>query len=508
MANLKSLFWLKERSSGILLHPTSLNGPHGSGVLGSEARAFIDFLREAGVHYWQTLPLGPTGFGDSPYQSFSAFAGNPYLIDFRPLQEYGLLTAEDTGALDPLPADHVDFGSLYRIKWPLLRLAFERFKEQKRTYLPNYGLFEAYIKEHAEWLEPFTAFMALKDRFKGAFWGEWPAECQSLASARKSGFWKETALAREAHAFYQYLFHGQWALLRDHARSAGVELIGDVPIFVSLDSADVWADPALFEMRVPGKPDFVAGVPPDYFSETGQLWGNPLFNWETMRIDDFAWWRKRLEANFRLFDVVRLDHFRGFYDYWRIPAGADDARAGKWAKGPRAAFFKAVAQQLQSPRFIAEDLGDIDKTVRGFRDQVHLPGMAILQFAFGGGSDNLYLPHNLTEHAVVYPGSHDNNTTRGWYEEADEATRDHARRYLRVPGDDIAWDFIRCLYQSVSRLVILPMQDILDLPGTARMNVPGTSQGNWQWRLPEELFARRRSSAAGYLRELGQLYGR
>lgn len=507
MATVKSLLWLKERSSGILLHPTSLPAPHGIGVIGSEAGDFIDFLKEAGVRYWQTLPLGPTGYGDSPYQSFSAFAGNPYLIDFRPLQEFRLLGGEDTGALMQLPADHVDFGALYRIKWPLLRLAFKRFTEQKRTYLPNYGLYEAFKHEQADWLEPFSAFMALKERFNGAFWGEWPEACQTLDSARSSRFWKETGEAREAHAFYQYVFAGQWSLLRDRAQAAGIELIGDVPIFVSLDSADVWAEPGLFEMQTPGKPDFVAGVPPDYFSETGQLWGNPLFNWQVMKEDDFTWWRRRLEANFRLFDVVRLDHFRGFYDYWRIPAGAGDARAGAWAKGPRTAFFKAIAKHLDSPRFIAEDLGEIDETVRDFRDRVHLPGMAILQFAFGSGPDNLYLPHNLTEHSVVYPGSHDNNTTRGWYEAAGEGIRDHARRYLRVSGNDIAWDFIRCLYQSTSKLVILPMQDILDLPGSARMNVPGTEQGNWQWRMSGERFSERRSCAP-YLRELGHLYGR
>jgi 4-alpha-glucanotransferase len=507
MAPAKSLKWLEDRAAGILLHPTSLHSDQAVGVLGTEARAFVDFLRDARVRYWQMLPLGPTGYGDSPYSSFSAFAGNPYLIDLKPLQANGILEGHDLQLLNELPTGHVDFGAIFKIKWPLLRLAHKRFREQKRAYLPNYGLFEDFQEAEAGWLDPFCAYMALKERFNGIFWGNWPEECRTIESARQSRYWDETAQAREAHAFFQYLFAGQWGELKAYANASGVEIIGDAPIFVALDSADVWAQPHLFEMSKPGQPDFVAGVPPDYFSKTGQLWGNPLYDWKAMQADDYAWWMDRLRANFRLFDVVRLDHFRGFYNYWRIPAGSRDARSGQWADGPQDAFFKQVARAVPEARLIAEDLGEIDDEVRAFRDRLGLPGMAILQFAFGGGADNLYLPHNLTEHSVLYPGTHDNNTSRGWYEEADEPTRDHVRRYLRISGEDLSWDFLRTAYASVSQLAIIPMQDLFALPASARMNTPGLEQGNWQWRMETDAF-NRQCACAPYLRELAGLYGR
>lgn len=501
------LSWLKDRATGILLHPTSLPGRQGIGVLGDEARAFVDFLEAGSIRYWQVLPLGLTGYGDSPYQSFSAFAGNPYLIDLQPLLEYGIVTPSDLEILHALPRDRVDFGSLYRIKWPLLRLIHKNFRTQKRAYLPNYGLYSDFLETHAHWLEPFCAFMALKERFNGAFWGEWPESCREYGRARDSIYWKETAQARDAHAFFQYLFFGQWNLLKSYANEAGIEIIGDAPIFVALDSADVWASPEWFRMSVPGEPDAVAGVPPDYFSPEGQLWGNPLYDWKSLKADGYRWWINRLKANFNTFDVVRLDHFRGFYDFWEIPSGAKTARSGKWVDGPREDFFKAVASSLPEVRIIAEDLGDIDSHVRDFRDRLGLPGMAILQFAFGGDADNLYLPHNLTEASVLYPGTHDNNTSRGWYEAASPAERDHVRRYLRVNGDDIAWDLIRAACASVSRLAVIPMQDILALDGTCRMNTPGTEQGNWQWRMLPGQFEDHAALAA-YLAELGALFGR
>jgi 4-alpha-glucanotransferase len=503
----RSLEWLTARGAGILLHPTSLHGDQGIGVLGPQAHDFVDFLADAGIGYWQMLPLGPTGYGDSPYQSFSAFAGNPYLIDLHPLIEYGILGEADLQVMRQLPRDHAHFASLYRIKWPLLRLAHKRFVEQQRAYLPNYGRFSEFCAANAVWLEPFCAFMALKERFNGVFWGDWPAACRDPATARRTRYWEETAQAREAHAFFQYLFFGQWAQLKAYAGERGVSIIGDAPIFVALDSSDVWASPQWFEMNVAGKPDFVAGVPPDYFSETGQLWGNPLYDWNAMEADGFSWWIDRLRANFRLFDVVRLDHFRGFWNYWRIPAGAGDARSGEWADGPREAFFAEVASQLPEARMIAEDLGDIDAEVRAFRDRVGLPGMAILQFAFDGKPDNLYLPHNLGAHSVLYPGTHDNNTTLGWYRAATPQQQDQVRRYFRVSGSEIAWDMIRQAYQSVSRLTVLQMQDLMALDERARMNIPGTEQGNWQWRMEAGAFEAVRHST-GYLRELAWLYGR
>jgi 4-alpha-glucanotransferase len=507
MAENKAFGWLNARSAGVLLHPSSLPGDQGIGVLGGSAYSFIDYLREAGMKYWQMLPLGPTGYGDSPYSSLSAFAGNPYLIDIEPLAENGVLQANDLNPLKGLPEDHVNFNSLYRIKWPLLRLAHKRFLEQKRTYLPNYGMFEEFKKNHKKWLEPYCAYVALKERFSGKYWGEWPEECRTPARARKSTYWKETEKAREAHAFFQYLFFGQWNQIRSYAHAAGIEIIGDVPIFVALDSADVWSHPELFEMKELGHPDFVAGVPPDYFSETGQLWGNPLYDWKTMAKDGYSWWMDRMAGNFELFDVVRLDHFRAFYDYWRIPADAAAARTGKWTAGPKKAFFKELNKRLPGARLIAEDLGEIHDKILSFRDSLGLPGMAVLHFAFGGGPENLFLPHNLVPNSVTYPGTHDNDTTLGWYQSSPAALQDHVRRYLRVDGSDIAWDMIRSCYQSASNLIVIPMQDILSLDSKSRMNEPGTSQGNWKWRMSGSRF-HSTIDTSDYLKDLALLYGR
>lgn len=499
--------WLSERSAGLLLHPTSLPSRQGIGTLGNAAHRLIDFLQEAGFRYWQILPLGPTGYGDSPYQSLSIFAGNPYLIDLQPLLENGLLKQEELQALEEIPPHCTDFSKLYLVKRPLLKLAHSRFKEQNRAYLPNYGLFEDFVQGEAAWLEAYCGYMALKEAHNGAFWGDWPEDCRTLERAQASPIWARTREAREAHAFAQYLFFGQWNQLRRYAQSKSVEIIGDIPIFVALDSADVWSEPHLFEMKRPGQPDFVAGVPPDYFSETGQLWGNPLYDWKAMKADGFDWWIRRIKGTFRLCDVVRLDHFRGFHDYWRIPCSADDAREGSWAKGPGKALFKAIHTAIPNARLIAEDLGEINEGVRDLRDDLGLPGMAILHFAFGGGSDNLYLPHNLVPNQVIYPGTHDNDTSVGWYDSAEEQTRDHIRRYLRVNGSDIAWDVIRMAYRSVPKLAIIQAQDLLSLDATARMNTPGRQLGNWQWRLTDTDFSNLQS-AAPYLAELKELYGR
>lgn len=499
--------WLDDRSVGVLLHPTSLPGDHGIGVIGQAACSFIDFLAQAGVRYWQTLPLGPTGFGDSPYSSLSAFAGNPNLIDLEPLTQNGILQANDPDPLLGLPHDKVDFATLSRIKWPLLRLAHKRFVEQKRTYLPNYGLLDEFKKEHAHWLEPYCAFIALKERFSGVFWGDWPEECRTLESAKRSKYWGETEHGRESHAFFQYLFYGQWKQLRAYANSQNVEIIGDIPIFVALDSADAWAHPEIFQMSEIGEPKFVAGVPPDYFSKTGQLWGNPLYDWSILEKDQFSWWMDRMAANFAMFDIVRLDHFRAFYDYWSIPAGSKDATTGEWINGPQEAFFKILKKRIPEGRLIAEDLGEIHEGVFKMRDRLGLPGMAVLHFAFDGEAENIYLPHNLKPNSVVYPGTHDNDTTQGWYQSASDDAKDYVRRYLRVDGSDIAWDMIRWCYQSSSNLAIFQMQDLLSLGTEARMNQPGTSQGNWSWRMSGDLFHSNRDRA-DYLKQLGELYGR
>ncbi len=500
--------WLQTRSAGVLLHPTSFASDQGIGVLDGAVDEFLDLLAEAGVRYWQICPLGHTGFGDSPYQCFSAFAGNPYLIDLHALVEAGLLTREDLVLLERLPRDHVDFGALYGAKWPLLFKAFDSFKTRGRRDRP-YGDFAAFRDEQSSWLEAYALFLSLKDHFQGAPWWDWPAEVRFFDAARRSRTAAAVADRAEAYVFFQYIFFGQWRRVRGEARRRGIEIIGDAPIFVAGDGADVWADPRLFQLDGrTGLPLAVAGVPPDYFSADGQLWGNPLYDWAAHAADDYAWWRRRLRANLDLCDVVRIDHFRGFDTYWAIPAGSPNARIGQWLAGPGLDFFLKVRADLPDCRLIAEDLGELSPGVVDLREATGLPGMTILQFAFGGGADNLYLPHNLRANSVVYPGTHDNDTTLGWYASAPEQARDHVRRYLRVDGREIGWDFVRAAYAAVSNLAVIPLQDLLSLGSDARFNVPGRPGGNWQWRVPPGRIAGLRRDSAAYLRELGQLYGR
>jgi len=500
--------WLDQRAAGVLLHPTALPGPHGVGAFDHAAFAFLDFLADAGFKYWQLCPLGPTGYGDSPYQCFSSFAGNPYLIDLAPLVGAGLLTADAVAPLRTLSADHVDFGALYRLKLPLLFLAHTASRKSPARPLP-YGDFAAFRREHAAWLGGYALFSALKDHFGGRPWWEWPAEVRSLAVAQKSRFPRELAVRIEAYEFVQYLFFGQWAVVRARAAKLGIEIIGDTPIFTALDSADVWASPQLFQLDPKSdRPVAVAGVPPDYFSADGQLWGNPLYNWPAHAAEGYAWWLARLRANFALCDVVRIDHFRGFDSYWAIPASAPTARTGRWEQGPGLEFFRTVRAALPGIKLIAEDLGELTPSVVALREATGLPGMAILQFAFGGDARNLYLPHNQRANSVVYPGTHDNDTTLGWYAAADEKTRDHIRRYLRVSGQEVGWDFLRSAYASVANLAVFPLQDLLSLGSAARFNTPGKSQGNWTWRYRPEQLQALRAGAAPYLRELATLYGR
>lgn len=500
--------WLKNRQAGVLLHPTSFPGDQGIGVLDERVTRFLDFLRSAGVSQWQVCPLGPTGYGDSPYQCFSAFAGNPYLIDLQALVSAGLLADADLAELRKLPRDRVDYGWLYVTKWPALFRAYEAARARRFTKLP-YGDFNAFLAAHASWLEGFALFLALKDHYEGKPWWLWPAEHRFLAKARQSALPASVAVRAEAHAFFQYLFFGQWARVRAAARERGISLIGDAPIFVARDSADIWSRPDLFQIDpASGAPLAVAGVPPDYFSADGQLWGNPLYAWEKHSAEGYAWWIERLRANFALCDVVRIDHFRAFDTYWSIPADAKTAKTGEWRQGPGLAFFQAVKAALPDARLIAEDLGDLFDSVRELRDACGLPGMTILQFAFGGDASNLYLPHNLVANAVVYPGTHDNDTTLGWYRSASAKEQDYVRRYLRVDGREIGWDFVRAAYASVSRLAVLPLQDLLSLGAEARFNTPGVPAGNWQWRYSDESLDGLLRRSAPYLRELGELHGR
>lgn len=463
------------------------------------------------MQYWQLCPLGPTGYGDSPYQCFSAFAGNPYLVDLHALTTTGLLNAAETDALAGLNPEAVDYGSLFELKWSLLEKAFRRFQKAGEPVLvPGDESFASFQKNQASWLQGYAFFRALKDHRHGVAWWEWPTEVRTHSAAEKSPLRTQLASAAEAHAFYQYLFFTQWRRLRAAAAARGISIIGDIPIFVAADSADVWANPELFELDPStGRPVAVAGVPPDYFSEDGQLWGNPLYVWARHATDNYAWWKARLRASFDLYDVVRIDHFRGFDAYWRIPLPATNARKGEWVPGPGLKFFQAIREAFPDAKIIAEDLGILTPSVEALRDATGLPGMAILQFAFGGSSENLYLPHNLSPNSVIYPGTHDNDTSLGWYAATDEKTRDHVRRYLRVDGREVGWDFIRSSYAAVSRLAVLPMQDILSLGTSARFNSPGKPQGNWQWRYRssdlDKLFS---NGTTDYLRSLAELYGR
>jgi len=499
--------WLQERGAGLLLHPTCLPGPHGIGTFDEHAVAFLDFLKAAGFKHWQICPLGPTGYGDSPYQCFSAFAGNPLLIDLAALARHGLLTGAELAPLTTLPAARTDYGALFLKKWPLLFAAHRRYLEQKPA-LP-YGRFDEFKNQHALWLEPYAYFRALKDHFHGAAWQNWPAAVRRYESALTAPLRRELATAIDAHAFTQYLFFGQWTAIRAAAHERGLTIIGDLPIFVAGDSADAWSAPHLFELDPRSfQPLAVAGVPPDYFSADGQLWGNPLYRWADHVANGYDWWLARLRSAFALFDVVRIDHFRGFDSYWRVPWPAENARGGEWVRGPGLDFFRAVHRAFPGARILAEDLGEITPSVTALLAATGLPGMAVLQFGFGGDAKNLHLPHNHVPNSVVYPGTHDNDTTVGWYRGVEPHVRDHVNRYLRVNGREVSWDFVRAAYASPARLAVVSLPDLLSLDSSARFNTPAEPAGNWQWRFTREQLASLGGDTTAYLRDLAVLYGR
>ncbi len=499
--------WLQTRSAGVLLHPTCLPGPHGIGTFDENLVVFLDLLKNAGFKNWQICPLGPTGYGDSPYQCFSAFAGNPLLIDLSVLVSAGLLTTEELAPLAALPADHVDYGAVFQLKWPLLFTAHRRSLEQT-SGLP-YGDFAAFKQQHASWLEAYCYFRALKDHFGGTAWQNWPADVREYADADSSPLREKLAPAIDAHAFTQYLFFGQWTQVRTAAQTRGIKIIGDLPIFVAGDSADAWSAPHLFELDPQtGRPLAVAGVPPDYFSEDGQLWGNPLYRWKAHAADGFSWWLSRLEASFALYDIVRIDHFRGFDSYWRIPSPAKTARQGKWTPGPGLALFEAIQRRFPNAPIIAEDLGVLTDSVRQLLRDTGLPGMLVLQFAFGGEATNSYLPHLHTANATIYPGTHDNDTSLGWYRALEPRVRDHVNRYLRISGAEIPWDFLRSSYISPARLAVIALPDLLSLGTEARFNTPGRAEGNWQWRCSRAQLDALTGSPSAYLRELAALFDR
>ena len=474
------------RASGVLLHPTSLPGPFGVGDLGPEAHAFAGRLAETGQKWWQILPIGPTGYGNSPYQSYSSFAGNPLLISPEWLEREGLLEGRDFADYPAVDNARVDFDVVIPAKERLLRRAFTRFPK-------NSAEFAEFRDVHRKWLDDYVLFMALKESNEGKAWYDWPAELVSrqedaLALAR-------TKLAESIRytEFVQYIFDRQWEELRAACVEKGVALLGDLPIFVAQDSADVWSRPELFQLDEKGRPTVVAGVPPDYFAATGQLWGNPLYRWEAHEAEGFRWWIERLKSQTDRVDLVRLDHFRGFQAYWEIPAGAENAIGGRWALGPGTAFLDAIRKGLDGLPIVAEDLGDITKEVESLRDHFELPGMRVIQFGLGGepGTD-FHLPYRYVNHCVAYSGTHDNDTTIGWFNDLPEAEparelaiakREFARRYLGGDGSALHWDVIRAIHASVADTVIVPVQDLLGLDSGGRMNVPGIAAGNWGWRL-------------------------
>jgi 4-alpha-glucanotransferase len=490
------------RSSGILLHPTSFPGSYGIGDLGPAAYRFIDYLKETGCNLWQVLPLGPTGYGDSPYQCFSAFAGNPYLVSPELLLNDGLLVSDDFADMPAWPEDKVDFGLIFAWKPALLDKAYTRFEG-----LPHGSLhagFDAFRSDNSSWLADFALFMALKDANGGVAWNEWPEPLRRRDAAALAEAREIYADAIRRQEFRQFLFFRQWNALRNYVHGKGIQIVGDIPIFVAMDSADAWSHPDLFYLDEAGRPTFVAGVPPDYFSPTGQLWGNPLYRWDIHKQTGYKWWIERIRATLNTVDIVRIDHFRGFAGYWEIPGDAPTAETGRWLPGPGAELFHAIRAALGDLPIIAEDLGVITPDVVELRDGFGLPGMKIYQFAFSG-PDNVFLPHHYPQNCVVYTGTHDNDTTWGWYNSAPEEERDFAHRYLKSDGSDFAWDLIRSAWASVAVFALAPLQDFLDLGTDARMNFPGKVGGFWSWRMPEGCLS---DDLKARIKELNYLYER
>jgi len=503
------------RSSGILLHPTCLPGPHGIGEFGSEAFAFVDFLKNAGQKLWQVLPLNPTGYGDSPFQSFSAHAGNHLLISLEKLREQGALEASDFINEPDFPEDHVEFGSVIPWKTSLLKKAAQRFLSDTSK---DKQAFDQFCAANSGWLPEFALFMACKEEQGGAAWNRWAPEIAhrqpvALAAARER--LRDSVLAMQ---YWQFEFFRQWQALRTYAHQAGIRIVGDIPIYVALDSADVWTNPQYFCLTPQGEPIVIAGVPPDYFSATGQCWGNPIYRWDRLRENGYRWWIERYRAAMNLYDAVRIDHFRGFEAHWEIPGNETTAINGRWVKGPGAELFAVLEREFGELPIIAENLGVITPEVEAIRERFHFPGMAILQFAFGKDPQGpSFRPHNYSRELAAYTGTHDNDTTVGWWNSSGEndSTRTpedvakesaFARAYLDLKNDEpIHWRLIRGVESSVADLAIIPLQDVLGLGTEARMNLPGSSSGNWRWRFrPRAL----RPELAKRMNEMVHIYDR
>ena len=504
-----------DRRCGVLLPITSLPSRYGIGCFSREAYEFVDFLADAGQTYWQILPLGQTGYGDSPYQSFSTFAGNPYFIDPVPLIE--------AGYIEQSAADQYDFGKeprsvnyekIYRNRYVLLRSAYanspyclrpsgkwagQEYDEERRRFIK-------FVLDSSDWLPDYALYSAVKEYFDGAMFMLWPEDIRLRTTEAMDSYRIRLDEEIRFYEFLQYLFDAQWKKLKEYANGKGIRIIGDIPIYVACDSADTWSHPELFELDEKGFPTVVAGVPPDAFSATGQLWGNPIYRWDYHKATGYDWWMKRISQMFRLYDVVRIDHFRGFDEYWAVPYGDTDAMGGKWCKGPGYDLFALMKEQLGKKEIIAEDLGYLTKSVLRLVKRTGYPGMKVLQFAFEGGADNPYLPHNYTKNCVVYTGTHDNDTTRGWYTSSGRKQLQSIKKYADIRNSRTAtWELIRLAMGSVADTAIIPIQDYLDIGSAGRINTPSTVGGNWCWRLlPGELTP----DLAGRMKELAAIYGR
>ena len=522
------------RRSGILLHITSLYSKYGIGDLGENAYHFVDFLEEANQTLWQILPINPTSYGDSPYQGFSTFAGNPHLICPDKLTELGLLKEDDLLHVPSFEVGKVDYGAVIEFKDELNRQAYCRFIECDDPILKKD--YQHFLKVNADWLDDYSLFMALKfhfismrkqainqqgyarfahlnqefltkdqinDYYYGAVWHSWPTDI-AMRKEKAVKKWREILKEEvEYHQFLQFIFATQFKKLKRYANKKGIDIIGDIPIFVAFDSADCWANRSFFMLEENGNPTAVAGVPPDYFSEDGQLWGNPLYDWEVLAQDDYAWWVRRVQKALEFCNILRIDHFRGFESYWQVPYGKKTAKIGKWIHGPGRDLFHAIKRQLGELPIIAEDLGIITPEVEKLRDELNLPGMKVIQFGFDANRNNANLPHNFkTSNVVVYTGTHDNDTTVGWYQQASDAIQDQFRRYLNVSGEDVAWSMIQLAFFSVAKMAIIPMQDVLSQDATYRMNTPGIAFGNWQFRLAPDVVKKKIAQRLKYLSEL------
>ncbi len=489
------------RRSGVLLPIFSLPSNYGIGCFSKEAYEFVDQLKRAGQACWQILPMGPTGYGDSPYQSFSTFAGNPYFIDLERLVQEGLVSVRECKEFEyGEREDEIDYEKLYFNRFKVLRIAHGRFQ-------PGQDYWE-FLNKSREWLEEYCLYMAIKDRQQGKSWLEWPNEYRNREPQALERAKNELSGDMDFYRFLQYEFARQWKDLHEYANRQGIEIIGDIPIYVALDSADTWANPGLFQMDEENVPTSVAGCPPDAFSAEGQLWGNPLYNWEYHKATGYEWWLKRIDYCFEWYDIVRIDHFRGFESFYAIPYGAENAVGGRWMQGPGMDLFRAVEEKLGRKNIIAEDLGFLTDAVYELLKDSGFPGMKVIQFAFDSRESANYLPHTYTPNCVVYTGTHDNTTTRDWYHTAGKECRAFAREYMRkeaLDEDSLAWDFVALAMGSVADLCMIPMQDYLNLDGAARINHPSTLGGNWTWRLKKWQVT---DEALAQMYQMTKLYGR